>query len=335
MLASLPPLPLVRVASIALPGHSPRFDYQSVDPVSRRLYLAHQGDGVIRVIDLRSHRIVRSIGGLTDVHGVLAVPATGRVYATATARHELVTIDAASGRVLRRTRAGVVPDGIAYAPSVRRVFVSDERPAGAVVAIDAVSGTVAGSVALGGSAGNVQYDAASDRILVGVETRDEIVSIDPRTLNVLERVRVDGCDANHSLRVSDALGLALVGCSRNGRLVVLETRTLQPRGGINGVGHVDVIDLDDGLRRAYVTSEDGIVSAIALPQRGRPRLLGRAVVRRAHSVAVDQRTNLVYLPIGRNGGRSELRVFRPPSVSANARVAAHRRAQRMLARRRG
>ena len=311
VLATLPPLPLVPVATVPLPGRSPRFDYQSIDPLAHRLYLAHQGDGVIRVIDLRTRRIVRSIAGLPDVHGVLAVPSIQRVFATATATHELVTIDARSGRILRRTQAGVVPDGIAYAPSARRTFVSDERPAGAIVAVDGASGAAIASIALGGSAGNVQYDARADRILVGVETRDEIAVIDPGSLAITRRVHVPGCAANHSLHVSPRLGVTLVGCSRNGRVVELETRSLRSLGSVGGVGHVDVVDIDDGLRRAYVTSEDGIVTTIALAPHSHPRAIGRASIPRAHSVAVDQRTHLVYLPIGRSHGRSALRVLRP------------------------
>ena len=316
MLASVPPLPLVRVATLALPGRSPRFDYQSIDPVAGRLYLAHQGDGAIRVIDLRSRRIVRSIGRLPGVHGVLAVPSLRRVYATSTATHELVTIDARSGRIVRRERAGVVPDGIAYAPTAHRVFVSDERPAGAVVAFDAATGARVGSISLGGSAGNVQYDAQADRVLVGVETRDEVAVIDPGTLAITRRVHVPGCRANHSLHVAATLGLTLVGCSANGRIVVLDTRTLRSLGGLGGVGHVDVIDVDEQLRRAYVTSEDGVVTTVALSPRARPRALGRTRIPRAHSVVVDQRSHLVYLPIGRSGGRSELRVFKPARANA-------------------
>ena len=42
------------------------------------------------------------------------------------------------------------------------------------------------------------------------------------------------------------------------------------------------------------------------------QLLGQARLdARAHSVAVDPRTHLVYFPLGRSGGRSVLRVMRP------------------------
>src|SRR3954454_21700222 len=128
-----PGLPWPPVASVPLGGSSPRFDYQTIDPTPHRLYGAHQGDGMFLVVDLIRRRVTARIGGLPDVHGVLVAPALHRLYATATARHQLVTIDTRTKRILRRSPAGVVPDGIAYDPGEQAIFVSDERPAGAVI----------------------------------------------------------------------------------------------------------------------------------------------------------------------------------------------------------
>src|SRR4051812_45603976 len=79
--------PLRTIADLPLGGRSPRFDYQAIDPVARRLYVAHQGDGTIITVDLAHRRIIGRIRGLPDVHGVLVVPALRRLFATATALH--------------------------------------------------------------------------------------------------------------------------------------------------------------------------------------------------------------------------------------------------------
>jgi DNA-binding beta-propeller fold protein YncE len=73
--------------------------------------------------------------GLPNVHGVFVVPALHRLFATATALHQVVTIDTRTDRVLTRTPAGIVPDGIAYDPVARQVFVSDEPAAGALTRV--------------------------------------------------------------------------------------------------------------------------------------------------------------------------------------------------------
>jgi DNA-binding beta-propeller fold protein YncE len=307
-----PSPPLHTVADIPLGGRSPRFDYQTIDPVARRLYIAHQGDGAILTIDLARRRIIGRVGGLPSVHGVLVVPALHRLFATATALHQLVTIDTHTDHVVARTPAGIVPDGIAYDPVGRHVFVSDERPAGALIVADATTGRGTTSIPLGGSAGNVQYDPVAKHVLVGVETRDELAVIDPGTLQITRRVPLSGCDANHSLLVDPGARLLIIGCSANGRLLVLDADSFRVLGRISGAGHVDVLALDVARGRAYAASEDGIVSVIQVAQNRAPRLLGQVhLAARAHTVAVDPRTSLVYLPLGRSGGSSVLRIMRP------------------------
>ena len=307
-----PSLPLRTVADLALGGRSPRFDYQSIDPVARQLYIAHQGDGAILVVDLVHRRILGRIGELPNVHGVLVVPALHRLFATAQGLHQLVMIDTRTDRVLNRTTAGVVPDGIAYDPVGRHVFVFDERPAGALIVVDAATGRTVGTIPLGGSAGNVQYDPVAKRMLVGVETSDELALVDPATLQITRRVPLRGCDANHSLGIDAAARLVIVGCSGNGRLLALDADSFQVLGSIARAGHVDVLAIDPRLHRMYAASENGIVSVVEMAHGKRPRLLGQThLAARAHTVAVDPRTSLVYLPLGTSGGSSVLRILRP------------------------
>ena len=62
LLAGSPPagssLPLTPAEDVPLPGHASRFDYQWVDPVNRRLYIAHLGDSslVARKLGEIEHR---------------------------------------------------------------------------------------------------------------------------------------------------------------------------------------------------------------------------------------------------------------------------------------
>lgn len=270
-------LPLRTIANLPLNGRSPRFDYQTIDPIARRLYIAHQGDGTILVVDLVHRRILGRIGGLPDVHGVLVVPALHRLFATATARHQLVTIDTRTDRVLTRTPAGIVPDGIAYDLVARQVFVSDERPEGALTVADATTGQATGTIQLGGSAGNVEYDPVAKRVLVGVETRDELAPIDPTTRQITRRVPLRGCDANHSLLVDPQARLLIIGCSANGHLLVLDADSFRVLGSITGAGHVDVLALDPTRHRVYAASENGIVSVVQSRRRAHRRSARRCL----------------------------------------------------------
>src|SRR5947199_7987195 len=81
------------VRDVPLPGDTSRFDYESLDPGTHRLYIAHLGAGTVPVYDIPSGTIVGEIQDVPGVHGVLAVPELGRVYATATGANQVAVID--------------------------------------------------------------------------------------------------------------------------------------------------------------------------------------------------------------------------------------------------
>src|SRR6185437_515324 len=102
-------------------------------------------------VDLRTRKIVKTIPA-PGVHGVIAVPSLHRVYASATNVRDVLTIDARSGQILASAPAGEYPDGLAYDPVQRHVFVSDES-GGVETVIDAAGRRIA-TITLGGEAGN-------------------------------------------------------------------------------------------------------------------------------------------------------------------------------------
>src|SRR5262249_37295660 len=111
---------LVTVHDVPLPGNTSRFDYEAIDPLTQRLFIAHLGAGTVAVYDLASGTMLGQIPDVAGVHGVLAVPELGRVFATATATNEVAVIDPQSLAVVARVPGGEYPDGLTYDPEVGR-----------------------------------------------------------------------------------------------------------------------------------------------------------------------------------------------------------------------
>ena len=99
-------LPLRERNDIALPGPANRFDYQSYDPRTHLLFVAHLGAGTIVVVNTESEKVVAEIPSISQVHGVLVVPELGQVYASATGTNEIVAIDEGSGKDSWRDLSG-------------------------------------------------------------------------------------------------------------------------------------------------------------------------------------------------------------------------------------
>lgn len=296
---------------IVLPGKPDRFDYVTIDPQRQLLFIAHLGSGMVTIFDLRGERVIGNVNDVPGVHGVLAVPSLDEVFATATDRNELDVISESTGKILAHAPAGVYPDGMAYVPDVHKLFISDEAGQTETV-VDTRDNRRIATIPMGGEVGNSQYDPITGRILVDVQTRDEIVAIDPGTDRIVGRYPLTSrCNDDHSLLLDAPARLGFVACDGNAKLLLVDLPSMRVLS-IHEVGRSpDVLAFDPGLQRLYVASESGVVTVFALQDR-RLHLVGRGFLAyEAHSVAVDPRTHLVYFPLQDVNGRAVLRIMAP------------------------
>ena len=308
--ASQAEAPLRALADVSLPGSASRFDYQSLEPASGRLFISHMGAGQLVVVDLRAGRVIANLDGFPTVTGVLAVPAEHRAYASATGDHAVVAVDDSTFRIVARVPGPRFPDGIAYAPEERRVFVSDESGRRDLV-IDAATNSVVAQIELGGEAGNTQYDAGSHCVIVAVQTANQLAVIDPATATIVRRITFDeAVRYPHGFYIDAPHRLAFISGQESGTLGVLDLRTLQLRQVLPIGGDPDVLAFDPSVGRLYVAAESGVV-AVFTERDGSLVQLGWYHAPKAHSVAVDPATHRVYLPLANVSGHPVLRVLMP------------------------
>src|SRR5438045_1364093 len=147
---------LKKVADIPMPGPAVRFDYQSLDAKNGRLYIAHMNADQLVVFDTEKRQVVAILDGFKRVHGVIAVPEINRVFASATGEHQMAAVDMNSLKNVGMAGPINYPDGLAYSPATKRVFVSDEH-GGVEAVVDAQTNRLITSIPLGGGAGNTVY----------------------------------------------------------------------------------------------------------------------------------------------------------------------------------
>jgi DNA-binding beta-propeller fold protein YncE len=297
------------VATISLPGPINRFDYMGLDLGSNRLYIAHMDAGELLFFDLGRRRVIRTIA-VPGVHGVIAVPKLHHLYATATDAHQLFTIDSRTGKVIARASAGSYPDGLAYDSRDRKVFVSDE--VGGIDVVFNAAGRRIATVDLGGSAGNTQYDAKNGLVLVAVQTRNDIVVINPVSTRIVRRVPLAGCDHPHGLYIDSPRRVAFIACDGNATLLTLDLKTMKLIGRASVGSSPDVLAFDAASRWLYVAAESGDVAVFAEEGRELRKLGQWTLARTAHTVAVDPRTHFSYFPLEYgSSGKPELRIMAP------------------------
>lgn len=159
------------------------FDYITVDSSARRVYLSHGTE--IKVIDADNGSVVATIGGLKQTHGVAIASEFGRGFITDGAQGKAIIFDLNTLKVIGEAKADKDADSVAYDPASKRVFVMNGDPNSATV-IDAKSGSVVGTIALGGGPEFAVADGKGT-VFVNIEDKSELVAIDSSTLKIKSR----------------------------------------------------------------------------------------------------------------------------------------------------
>ena len=305
-------LPLTIVADVPLPGRATRWDYASLDAADHHLFLAHLGDSSIVVFDTAQRKVIATIPGVGQVHGVLYVPQLDRVYASATGTDEVVAINAKTFKIIARMPGGDYPDGMAYAPDVHRLYVSDEH-GGTDTVIDVTSNRRVATIRLGGEVGNTQYDPVTQRVFANVQTDNQLVEIDPVSDTVVSRTRLHGAMGNHGLYIDAPARLALIGCEGNDRLLVLDLANRSVLASFAVAKDPDVLAFDQSLGWLYVAGESGQVSLFKVDGQTVTALGTAWLGANAHVVAVDPATHEAYFPLKGVNGKPVLRITKPRS----------------------
>jgi DNA-binding beta-propeller fold protein YncE len=159
------------------------FDYITVDSSARRVYLSHGTE--VKVLDADSGKLVGNITGLKQDHGIALADEFGRGFITDGGQGKVIIFDLKTLKVIGEAKAAPDADSIVYDPASKRIFSMNGDSMNSTV-IDAKSGTVVGTINLGGGPEFAVADAKGT-IFNNIEDKNEIVAIDSKTLKIKSR----------------------------------------------------------------------------------------------------------------------------------------------------
>jgi len=192
------------------------FDYISVDPSARRVYVSHGTE--IKVIDADNGTLLGNITGLERDHGVAVADEFGRGFISDGAQGKVIIFELKTLKVIGEAKADNDADCVIYDPASKRVFAMNGDPHSSTV-IDAKSGTVVGTIELGGAP---EFAVADGRgiVYVNLEDKNEVVAIDSRTLTIKSRWPVAPAGAPTALAM-DIKHQRLFSAGRNPQMLVV------------------------------------------------------------------------------------------------------------------
>jgi YVTN family beta-propeller protein len=161
------------------------WDYLTVDPEARRIYIS-RGTHTM-VIDEDSGKVVGDIPDTLNVHSIVLLPELGRGFTSNGSSNTVTIFDVKTLALIKQVpTTGQGPNGTIYDPASKHLFTFN-RPSNNATAIDPATGSVVGTIGLGG--GITEFAAADGQghIFVHIQDRAQIVVFDSQKL-VIEHV---------------------------------------------------------------------------------------------------------------------------------------------------
>ncbi|HEY0778288.1 MAG TPA: YncE family protein [Gemmatirosa sp.] len=268
------------------------WDYLTVDTATNRLYIS-RGTHVM-VVDLAHDSVTGDVANTPGVHGIAIAEDLGRGF-TSNGRDS--SVSAFDERTLapigRFGPTGANPDAIGYDPASKRVFTFNGRGEN-MTALDAQTGKVVGTVALGGKPEFVAVDGRG-MLYVNNETTGELIAVNTRTLAVVRRTKIAGCDEPSGLAIDRQRGRLFVGCG-NKVMTVHDAATGRQIATLPVGQGVDAVGFDAGTGDVFVSAGDGTLTVVRDAGGDKWQVAQTVQTKRgARTLAVDPTHHRVYV----------------------------------------
>ena len=187
------------------------WDYITVDPVAKRVYIPRSED--IQVVDEGSGKIIADIAGMKGLHGVAVAPEFGRGFATGNDQEaEIYLLDLKAMKVTGKlTPAGAKgSDSLAYDPVSKRAFINTAASNNAQV-VDGKSGEIVGTVNFPGRPEAAVPDGKGN-MFVNIVDKDQVVEYDAKTFAIKNTWSSAPCTRGYGIAMDTAHRRLFLAC---------------------------------------------------------------------------------------------------------------------------
>jgi len=284
------------------------WDYLTVDSAAHRLYVSHATHVV--VIDLDSNKVVGDIPDTPGVHGIALAPKLNKGFISNGRGNNVTVFDMKTLKSLGQVATGQNPDAIYYDSATNRVFTFNGRSKDSTV-INADTLKVEGTIALGDKPEFAQGDNKG-MIYANLEETHHMAVIDSKKMTLVKKYDLTGCESPSGLAFDVARNRLFSVCDGNvmaisdpsaGKVVA----TAKIGGGPDAAAY--------DVTKGYALSSnggDGTLTVVSATGDKYNVLQNAATHRGARTMALDEKTHKVYLPIAEYEATTGAQQKRPP-----------------------
>jgi len=255
-------LPLELIGSTDLPDISGDLDHLAIDTAGQRLFVAAEDNGTLRIIDLKTGKLERTVKGFNTPHSILYLPGAQELYLTDGSKAVQV-LDSTTFQVKRTIATTPGADSIAVDPSQGRLFAVSggkdvSMKTSAISEIDTKSAKLLREIPI--EAAHVEamaLESSGTHLFVNVTDKNYLAVIDRSSGKITARWPIQEARENAPLAFDEADHRLFVVCRNPGRLVVLDSASGRSVASFATGSKADEVVYDGVHHRIYVAAGEG------------------------------------------------------------------------------
>jgi DNA-binding beta-propeller fold protein YncE len=238
-------------------GGDGNWDYLLVDPDTHRIYISRQTH--MMVVDEVSGKVVGDIPDTNGVHGIALATDLGRGFTSNGGSNSVTIVDLKTLKPISEIKIqGGNPDSIIYDPVTKRVFTFNGKTNDST-AIDATSGKVVGTIALGGKPEEPALDGKGN-VFVNIEDKSSLLEFDAKSLAVKGSWPLAPCEGPSALAFDAAHRRLFAACDKVMVVINADTGKVVASPPIGGDPDGNGFDPSTGM--LFAACREGLVSVI-------------------------------------------------------------------------
>jgi DNA-binding beta-propeller fold protein YncE len=252
-----PPLKLIQ--TIHLPNVKGGLSHFGLDLKGNRLFATLQKEKSVQVFDLRTLKLIHTIGGFEQPYTVLYREDLDRIYVTDEEGAALRIFDGKTYAPIKNVKLLLDTESIAYDPATHYLYIAnggaDEHQTYAFVSIvDANAGEKVWDIKIDSdSLKDIVIEKSSPKMYVNDRGKNQVVVIDRKARTLMASWPITLGKGNVPMAFDEAHHRLFVGC-RNGQIVIFDTESGKELQALPIGEGVDDLAFDPLSKRMYAAS---------------------------------------------------------------------------------
>ena len=267
LVAADAPKPALRlVGTTDLPGISGDLDHLGIDTAGQRLFLAAEDNGTLRIIDLKSGKLVRTVKGFETPHSILYLPDAKELYITDGSK-DVKVLDSDTFAVKKTVPTTPGADSIGVDKKDHLLYAVTggkdvKMTTSNISIIDTQAAKLKREIPI--DAAHVEamaVEQSGPRLFVNVTDKNYLAVIDRNTGKIVSQWPISAAKQNAPIAFDEPHHRLFVVCRDPGTLVVLDSQTGKQLASFPTGAKADEVVFDPTHRRIYVAAGEGKIYA--------------------------------------------------------------------------